>query len=192
MLVSRRTAPELDKHTPMSSTIILSRPLGPNELFTTFAIACVARTGRCQPRVRRPGACPGSEAKRSSPFWSRMSEPEIFWPPRNSVPLPPCSKREAIVGSYGMRKLQRVSTRGSWKRVEGRLAWKLPTVLPRKFSCHRGETLILAGLSEGFENRWWAWHDQPLTDKLARRGAALQQLPAAQPSKLPDLLRQPS
>lgn len=28
----------------MSSTIILSRPLGPNELLTTFAMACVART----------------------------------------------------------------------------------------------------------------------------------------------------
>jgi hypothetical protein len=30
----------------MSSTIILSNPLGPNELFTTFAIAWVARTIR--------------------------------------------------------------------------------------------------------------------------------------------------
>lgn len=30
----------------MSSTIILSRPLGPKDVLTTFAIACVARTGR--------------------------------------------------------------------------------------------------------------------------------------------------
>ena len=30
--------------TPISSTIILSSPEGPNELFTTLAIACVART----------------------------------------------------------------------------------------------------------------------------------------------------
>jgi hypothetical protein len=32
--------------TPMSSTIILSRPLGPKELFTTFAMACVAETAQ--------------------------------------------------------------------------------------------------------------------------------------------------
>jgi hypothetical protein len=48
---------------PMSSTIILSRPLGPKEDLTTFAIACVACT-----------------------FWSLMSEPEIFCPPRKRVP----------------------------------------------------------------------------------------------------------
>lgn len=34
----------VNAHTPISSTIILSRPLGPKELFTTLAIACVART----------------------------------------------------------------------------------------------------------------------------------------------------
>ena len=31
-------------HTPISSTIILSRPEGPKELLTTFAMACVAST----------------------------------------------------------------------------------------------------------------------------------------------------
>lgn len=35
--------------TPMSSTIILSRPLGPNELFTTLAMACVASTAPVSP-----------------------------------------------------------------------------------------------------------------------------------------------
>lgn len=37
--------------TPMSSTIILSRPLGPNELFTTLAIACVASTAPVSPSI---------------------------------------------------------------------------------------------------------------------------------------------
>ena len=37
--------------TPMSSTIILSRPLGPKELLTTFAIAWVARTTSKSARV---------------------------------------------------------------------------------------------------------------------------------------------
>lgn len=32
------------RHTPISSTIILSKPEGPKELLTTFAMACVART----------------------------------------------------------------------------------------------------------------------------------------------------
>ncbi len=39
----------------MSSTIILSRPLGPKELLTTFAMACVARTGRVGRRVSSAG-----------------------------------------------------------------------------------------------------------------------------------------
>lgn len=34
----------LELLTPISSTIILSRPLGPKELLTTFAMACVANT----------------------------------------------------------------------------------------------------------------------------------------------------
>jgi len=45
----------------MSSTIILSRPEGPNDDLTTLAIACVART-----------------------FWSRMSWPLILFPPRTA------------------------------------------------------------------------------------------------------------
>jgi hypothetical protein len=35
-------------HTPMSSTIILSKPDGPKEDLMTLAIACVARTARNQ------------------------------------------------------------------------------------------------------------------------------------------------
>jgi len=41
-------APEeasVTQRTPISSTIILSKPEGPKELLTTFEIACVATTG---------------------------------------------------------------------------------------------------------------------------------------------------
>ena len=64
---------------PMSSTIILSRPEGPKEDLTMLAMACVAST-----------------------FWSRMSAPEIFWPPRKRVPaLRGASKMPAMAAGGG-------------------------------------------------------------------------------------------
>lgn len=102
------------KLTPMSSTIILSSPEGPKELLTTFAIACVARTSYVS--VSAYPLC--YVANQTIPFWSRMSAPLIFVPPRTvctqvsyschtsiiypqSVPaLRGCSNRPAIVGDF--------------------------------------------------------------------------------------------
>ena len=69
--------------TPISSTIILSRPEGPNELFTTLAMACVARTLRERyqyGRARPPGQSQGEGG--DIPFCSRTSAPVIFCPPK--------------------------------------------------------------------------------------------------------------
>jgi len=63
--------------TPISSTIILSKPEGPKELLTTFAMAWVASTVTSQLNDRAIQAI-----YRHIPFCSRTSAPVIFCPPK--------------------------------------------------------------------------------------------------------------
>lgn len=37
-----------------------------------------------------------ARSQQGVPFWSRMSEPEIFWPPKKRVPFLGCSNMDAI------------------------------------------------------------------------------------------------
>ena len=81
--------------TPISSTIILSRPEGPKELLTTLAIAWVARTKRIYELASE--GIDGAGMTRGVPFWSRMSDPDTLVPPKKRVPFLGCSNMEAML-----------------------------------------------------------------------------------------------
>ena len=68
-----RRGNELMKNRIHPTTIILSRPLGPNELRTTFAIACVART-----KVVVSGLVRWSSVDGGVPRWPRRGDDVPF------------------------------------------------------------------------------------------------------------------
>lgn len=49
------------------------------------------------------------------PFWSRMSDPEIFWPPKKRVPFLGCSNMDAIFCSCEARSAESSRAQGRWR-----------------------------------------------------------------------------
>jgi hypothetical protein len=46
-----------------------------------------------------PLTCSKRRDKIDIPFWSLISDPEIFWPPRKRVPFRGCSNMEAMTAA---------------------------------------------------------------------------------------------